>query len=81
MTRDKLEHSVFAGMLCCGCIMVGFDDLGMGLLVIGDVQFPFVVEESIEFFPLEKVVNQFARAFLVKHFEGLGDFDFAIEQS
>jgi hypothetical protein len=58
--------------------MAGFDDLGTELLIIGNIQLSFVVQESVEFFPLEKVVNQFARAFLVKNFEGLGDFDFAI---
>jgi hypothetical protein len=78
MTQDKLEHSVFARMPYSGRIVAGFDNLGMKLLVVGDVQFSFVIQESIEFFPLEKVVNQSTRAFFAKHFEGLGDFDFAI---
>jgi hypothetical protein len=58
--------------------VAGLDYHGTELLVIGDVQFSFVVQESVEFFPLEKVVNQSARTFLTEHFEGLGDFDFAI---
>jgi hypothetical protein len=78
MTRDKLEHSVFARMLCGGRIMAGLDDLGIELLVIRNIQFPFIIEESIEFFPLEKIVNQSMRAFLVKNFESLDNFDFAI---
>jgi hypothetical protein len=57
MMRDKLEHSVFAGMLCRRRIVAGLNDLGIELLVIGDVQFPFIVQESVEFFPLEKVIN------------------------
>jgi hypothetical protein len=65
-------------MPCCGHIVASLDDLGMKLLVVGDVQFSLVVKESVEFFPLKKVVNQSARAFLAKDFEGLGDFDFAI---
>jgi hypothetical protein len=69
---------VFAGMPCCGCIMAGFNNLSTKLLVIGNVQFPFVVEESVEFLPLKKVVNQSARAFLVEYFKDLGNFDFAI---
>jgi hypothetical protein len=78
MTRDELERSVFAGMSCSGRIVAGLDYLGTELLVIRDVQLSFVVQESVEFFPLEKVVNQSARAFLAEYFEGLGDFDFAI---
>jgi hypothetical protein len=78
MARDKLEHSVFARMPCCGRVVAGFDDLGTELLIIRDVQLSFVVQESVEFFPLEKVVNQSVRAFLMKNFEGLGDFDFVI---
>jgi hypothetical protein len=78
MTQDKLEHSVFAGMPCCGHIVAGFGDLGTELRVIRDVQFPFVIQKSVEFFPLEKVVNQSARAFLTENFEGLSDFNFAI---
>jgi hypothetical protein len=58
--------------------MAGFDDLGTELLVVWDVQFSFVVQESVEFFPLEKVVNQSARAFLAKDFEDLSNFKFAI---
>jgi hypothetical protein len=58
--------------------MAGLDDLGTELLVIRDIQLSLVIEESVKFFPLEKVVNQSARAFLAKDFEGLGDFNFAI---
>jgi hypothetical protein len=76
--RDKLERSVFAGMPCGGRIVAGLDDLGTELLVIRDIQLSLVIEESVDFFPLEKVVNQSARAFLAENFEGLGDFDFAI---
>jgi hypothetical protein len=78
MTQDKLKHSVFTGMPCRKCIVAGLDDLGTKLLVVRDIQFLFVVEESVEFFPLKKVVNQSARAFLVKNFKGLGDFNFVI---
>jgi hypothetical protein len=59
--------------------MVGLDDFGMKLHVVGNIQFLFVVQESVKFFPLKKVVNQFAKTFLVEYFEGLGNFDFAIE--
>jgi hypothetical protein len=65
-------------MPCGGRIVAGLDDLGTELLVIRDVQLSLIVQESIEFFPLEKVVNQSAGAFLAEHFEGLSDFDFAI---
>jgi hypothetical protein len=65
-------------MPCGGRIVAGLDDLGTELLVIRDIQLSLVIEESVEFFPLEKVVNQSARAFLAENFEGLGDFDFAI---
>jgi hypothetical protein len=58
--------------------MAGFDDLGTELLVIRDIQFSLVIEESVEFFPLEKVVNQSARAFLAEYFEGLSNFNFTI---
>jgi hypothetical protein len=69
---------MFAGMPCCGRIMAGLDYLGTELLIIGDIQFPFVVEEFVKFFPLKKVVNQSARAFLMENFKGLSDLDFAI---
>jgi hypothetical protein len=58
--------------------MAGLDDLSTKLLVVRDVQLSFVVQESVEFFPLEKIVNQSVRAFLAKHFQGLDNFDFAI---
>jgi hypothetical protein len=78
MTRDKLERSVFAGMPCSGHIVVGLDDLSTELLVIRNVQLSLVIEESVEFFPLKKVVDQPAGAFFAKHFESLGNFNFAI---
>jgi hypothetical protein len=65
-------------MSCGGRIVAGLDDLGMELLVIRDVQLSLVVQESVEFFPLKKVVNQSARAFLAKNFKSLSDFNFAI---
>jgi hypothetical protein len=65
-------------MPCGRRIVAGFDDLGTELLIVRNVQLSFVVQESVEFFPLEKVVNQSARAFLAEDFEGLSDFDFAI---
>jgi hypothetical protein len=58
--------------------MASLDDLGIELLIVGDIQFPFIVKESVKFFPFEKVVNQSARSFLMEYFKGLGDFDFAI---
>jgi hypothetical protein len=65
-------------MPCGRRIVAGLDDLGTEFLVIGDIQFSLVIKESVEFFPLEKVVNQSARAFLAEDFESLGNFDFAI---
>jgi hypothetical protein len=65
-------------MPCGRCIVAGLDDLGTELLVIRDIQLSLVIEESVKFFPLEKVVNQSARAFLAENFEGLDNFDFAI---
>jgi hypothetical protein len=78
MTQDKLKRFMFAGMPCSGRIMAGLDDLGTELLVVRDVQLSFVIQESVEFFPLEKVVNQSVRAFLAKDFESLSNFDFVI---
>jgi hypothetical protein len=78
MTQDKLERSVFAGMPCGRRIVAGLDNLGTKLLVAWDVQLSFVVQESIKFFPLEKVVNQSTRAFLAEYFKGLSNFGFAI---
>jgi hypothetical protein len=59
-------------------IVASLDDFGMELFIVGDIQFSFVVQESVKFFSLEKVVNQSARAFLAEYFESLGNFDFAI---
>jgi hypothetical protein len=59
---------VFAGMPCGRRIVADLDDLGTELLVIRDIQLSLVIEESVVFFPLKKVVNQSARAFLVKDF-------------
>jgi hypothetical protein len=78
MMQDKLECSVFAGMPCRGHVVAGFDDIGTELLVVWNVQLSFIVQESIELFPLEKVINQSARAFLTENFKGLGNFDFMI---
>jgi hypothetical protein len=57
MMQDKLEHSVFAGMPYCGCIVAGLDYFGTELLVVWDVQLSFVVQEFVKFFSLEKIVN------------------------
>jgi hypothetical protein len=57
MMQDKLECSVFAGVPCHWRIVAGFDNLSTELLVVQNVQLFFVVQESVEFFPLEKVVN------------------------
>jgi hypothetical protein len=65
-------------MPCSRRIVASLDDLSTELLIIGDIQLSFVVQEFVEFFSLEKVVNQSARAFLAKYFKGLGNFDFAI---
>jgi hypothetical protein len=65
-------------MPCGRRIVASLDDLSTELFVVRDVQLSFIVQESVEFFPLEKVVNQSARAFLAEYLEGLGDFDFAI---
>jgi hypothetical protein len=77
--QDKLECSVFAGMPSGRRIVVVFDDLGIELLAIKDIQFSLVVQESIEFFPLKKVVNQSVRAFFTEYFECLGGFYFMIK--
>jgi hypothetical protein len=37
--------------------VAGLDNLGTELLVVRDVQLSFVLQESVEFFPLVKVVN------------------------
>jgi hypothetical protein len=58
--------------------MASLDNLGIELLVIRNIQLSFVIEESVEFFPFEKIVDQSARIFLAKDFKGLSDFDFAI---
>jgi hypothetical protein len=58
--------------------MAGLDDSGTELLIVRDIQLSLIIEESIEFFPFDKVVNQSARIFLAKYFEGLSNFDFAI---
>jgi hypothetical protein len=78
MTQDKLKYSMFAGMPCHRHIVAGLNDLGTELLVIGDIQLSLVVQESVEFFSFEKVVNQLVRAFFTKHFKGLSNFDFTI---
>jgi hypothetical protein len=69
---------MFAGMPSSRCIVAGLDDLGTELLVVRDIQFFFVIQESVEFFSFEKIVDQFVRAFLTEYFESLGDFDFLI---
>jgi hypothetical protein len=58
--------------------MADFDDFGTELLVVGNIQFSLIVQESVEFFPLEKIVNQSVRAFLTEYFKGLSDFNFVI---
>jgi hypothetical protein len=78
MTRDKLKCSVLARMPCSRRIVASLDDLGMELLVIGNIQFLFVIEESVEFFSLEKVVNQSVRTFFAEYFKSLSDFDLTI---
>jgi hypothetical protein len=69
---------MFTEMPCSRRIVASLDDLSTELFVVGNVQFFFIVQESVEFFPLEKIVNQSVRAFLAEYFEGLSNFDFVI---
>lgn len=46
--------------------MASLDDFGPELLVVGDVRFPFVVQESVRFFPFKKVVDHTSGAFLAQ---------------
>jgi hypothetical protein len=61
-----------------GRIVAGLNNLSTELLIVRDIQLSLIVEESVKFFSLEKVVNQFTRAFLAEYFKGLSDFNFAI---
>ena len=48
----------------------------MEFVVIWDVQFSFVVEQTVQIFPLEYAMGETSRAFLLQDDEGLSDFSF-----
>ena len=73
----KLECAVFSGVFGSGKVVTGSDDFTAKFVVIGDVQFALVVQQSVKISPFKYTVDEILRAFLLQDFKGLSDFSFA----
>ena len=78
VTLNEFERAVFARVSSSGRVVTGFHDLATKFRVVGDVQFAFVIQQTVEFFPLEYAVGETSRAFLFQGDEGVSDFGFAV---
>ena len=74
---DQFDRAMFARVFGGGGVVTGFDDFTAEFVVVWYIQFAFVVQQTIEIFPLEYAVSETSRAFLFQDVEGLSDFSFA----
>ena len=71
---NEFQCSVAFGVSGGWRIVTCFDNFTVEFVVIGDVQLAFVVEQTIQIFPLEYAMDETSRAFLLQGDEGLSDF-------
>jgi hypothetical protein len=66
-------------MSSCRWVVTGLDDIATELFIIGNIEFSFVINESILFFPFKEAVEESAGSFGFEGFEGLSHRGFAIQ--
>ena len=72
----ELEHAVFARVSSGRGVMACLDNFTAEFVVVWNVQFAFVIQQTVEIFPLEYAVSEASRAFLFQDVESLSDFSF-----
>jgi hypothetical protein len=60
-------------------VMTGLDNIATELLIIRDVEFSLIIDESVLFFPFKEAVEESARSFGFERLEGLCHRGFAIQ--
>jgi hypothetical protein len=60
-------------------VMAGLDDITAELFIIGNIEFPLVINESILFFPFKEAVEESVGSFGFERFEGLSHRGFVIQ--
>ena len=73
---DQFDRAVFARVSGGGGVVTCLDDFTAEFVVIWYIQFAFVVQQTVEVFPLEYAVSETSRAFLFQDVEGLSNFSF-----
>ena len=73
----ELECAVFARVSGSGGVVTCLDDFTAEFVVVWNVQFALIIQQTIEIFPFEYAVGETSRAFLLQDFESLSDFSFA----
>ena len=75
---DQFDRAVFARVSGSGRVVTCLDDFTAEFVVIWYIQFAFVVQQTVEIFPLEYAVSETSRAFLLQDDEGLSNFSFSL---
>ena len=73
---DQFDRAVFVRVFSGGGVVTCLDDFTAEFVIVRDVQFAFVVEQTVEIFPLEYAVSETSRAFLFQDVEGMSNFSF-----
>ena len=73
----ELERAVFTRVSGGGGVVTCLDDFTAEFVVVWNVQFAIVIQQTVEILPFEYAVGEMSRAFLLQDFKGLSDFSFA----
>jgi hypothetical protein len=60
-------------------VMAGLDDIAVELFIVRDIEFSFVINESILFFPFKEAIEELARSFGFERLEGLSHRGFTVQ--
>ena len=75
---DQFDCAMLARMSDGGGVVTCLDDFTAEFVIVRDVQFALVIQQTIEIFPFEYAVGETSRAFLLQDNEGLSDFSFLL---
>jgi hypothetical protein len=60
-------------------VIAGLNDIAAELFIIGNIEFPLIINESVLFFPFKEAVEKSAGSFGFEGFEGLSHRGFTIQ--
>jgi hypothetical protein len=76
--EHQFQGAVFASMSSGRGVMTGLDDVTTELFIVGNIEFSFVINKSILFFPFKEAVEELTRSFGFERLESLSYRGFAI---